>query len=167
LREGGIYSFGGLFAGLAGGWFYLRAQKLNAARMWQYIDALAFVFPFAWALGRAGCAVAHDHPGMASNSWLAVQFPGGGRYDLGLLECLFMLPLMGLFLWLDRRPRPAGFYLGLFLTVYGLFRIWLDSLHEPGVPRFLVTPDQAWGLLAAATGVAILGMVIRRTHSPY
>jgi phosphatidylglycerol---prolipoprotein diacylglyceryl transferase len=161
FREGGIYSFGGLFAGLAGGWLYLRSQKLSAAKMWQYLDVLAFVFPFAWAFGRAGCAIAHDHPGILSRSWLAVDFPGGGRYDLGLLEFLFMLPMAGLFLWMDRLPRPAGFYLGMFLTIYGPFRIWLDSLHEPAVPRFILTPDQTMGLLAACAGALILKTALR------
>jgi prolipoprotein diacylglyceryltransferase len=66
-----------------------------------------------------------------------------------------------LFLWLDRRPRPAGFYLGLWLIIYGTFRVCLDRLHEPGAPRFLLTPDQAWGLLATVAGVFILVKVFR------
>ncbi len=34
---------------------------------------------------------------------------------------------------LDRKPRPVGFYLGLYGVVYGGFRIWLDTLHvQPG-----------------------------------
>ena len=163
-RQGGIYSFGGLFAGLLGGWWYLRSQNLKAARMWEYVDVLAFVFPFAWAFGRAGCAIAHDHPGMASNSWLAVNFPGGPRYDLGLLEFLLMLPLMALFLALDRRPRASGFYLGLFLAIYGAFRIWLDTLHDAGVPRLLLTPDRWWGLVAAVAGSLALAKALR--HPP-
>lgn len=164
FRRGGIYSFGGLFAGLLGGWLYLRWCKLNAAKTWQYFDLLGFVFPFAWIFGRAGCAVAHDHPGIQAYNWLSVQFPTGSRYDLGLLECLFLLPVIALFLWLDRRPRPTGFYLGMFLVIYGPFRFCLDSLHEPGVPRFLLTPDQLWGLLAAATGAFILALAFRRAR---
>jgi phosphatidylglycerol:prolipoprotein diacylglycerol transferase len=152
FRQGGIYSFGGLVAGMGGGWWYLR----KSGKVWEYFDCLAFVFPFAWAFGRAGCAVAHDHPGISSDSWLAVQFPGGGRYDLGLLEFFFMIPTIGLFLWLDRRPRPAGFFLGLFLAIYGPFRFWLDGLHEPGAPSFILTPDHAWGLLATVAGAVIL-----------
>ena len=159
FHQGGIYSFGGLFAGLSGGWLFLRWKRLGAAQTWEYFDALAFVFPFAWLFGRAGCAVAHDHPGIRSSAWLAVRFPTGSRYDLGLIECLFMLPVIGLFLWLDRRPRPAGFYLGLFLAIYGPFRFWLDGLHDAGVPAFLLTPDRLWGLLATAAGLLILVIV--------
>jgi phosphatidylglycerol:prolipoprotein diacylglycerol transferase len=162
FKQGGMYSFGGLFAGAAGAWIYLRWLKLGAAQTWEYFDLLAFVFPFGWIFGRAGCAVAHDHPGIRAYNWLSVNFPGGPRYDLGLLEFLFILPVIALFLWLDRRRRPAGFYLGVGLIIAGPFRFWLDSLHEPGVPRFILTPDQAWGLLATVAGVLVLAKVLRR-----
>ena len=162
MRRGGIYSFGGLAAGIAGGVCLLRLSNLGAATSWDYFDLLAFSFPFGWIFGRAGCAIAHDHPGIRAYNWLSVDFPGGPRYDLGLLEFLFILPVMALFLWLDRRPRPAGFYLGLGLIIAGPFRFWLDSLHEPGVPRFILTPDQAWGLLATVAGTLILTKVYGR-----
>ena len=162
LRRGGIYSFGGLAAGAAGGLCFLLLSNLAAATYWRYFDLLAFSFPFGWIFGRAGCALAHDHPGIRAANWLSVNFPGGARYDLGLLEFLFTLPVIGLFLWLDRQARPAGFYLGLYLLITGPFRFCLDSLHEPGVPRFILTPDQAWGLLATGAGVLILAKSLRR-----
>jgi phosphatidylglycerol:prolipoprotein diacylglycerol transferase len=165
LRHGGIYSFGGLAGGIAGGLCLLRLSNLGAATPWDYFDLLAFSFPFGWIFGRAGCAIAHDHPGVRAYNWLSVNFPGGPRYDLGLLEFLFTLPSIGLFLWLDRRARPSGFYLGLGLIIAGTFRFGLDGLHEPGVPRFILTPDQAWGLLATVAGVLILAKAYRRqTH---
>jgi prolipoprotein diacylglyceryltransferase len=45
------------------------------------LDTAAFAVPFAAALGRLGCALAHEHPGRLSKSWLAVRYPGGARYD--------------------------------------------------------------------------------------
>ncbi|MDP8979305.1 MAG: hypothetical protein M3O35_01795, partial [Acidobacteriota bacterium] len=85
--------------------------------------------PFAWMIGRLGCALAHDHRGLPSTSWIAVRFPEGPRYDLGLIEFLFLIVLATAFRILDRRPRPVGFFFGLFGVVYGAFRIWLDTLH--------------------------------------
>src|SRR6185295_13710423 len=73
---GGIASFGGLFAGLAGGVIYLW-RTVKAPAMWGYMDALAFVFPRAWLFGRIGCALSHDHPGMRTASWIGVRYPGG------------------------------------------------------------------------------------------
>ncbi len=159
---GGIYSFGGLVTGLAAAAWYLRRTDLGGASSWDYIDLIAFAFPFAWAFGRAACSVSHDHPGVHSSNWLAVQFPGGPRYDLGLLEFFFTLLLIALFLWLDRRPRPGGYYCGLFLVLYGPFRFLLDGLHEPGVPHLLLTPDRWFGLLSTVAGFAILWMARRR-----
>jgi len=161
FQQGGIYSFGGLLTGLAGGYLYLRWAGESAGRIWQHFDNLAFAFPFAWAFGRAGCAIAHDHLGSRSTSLLAVRFPDGPRYDLGLIELFFMLLVIALFLWLDRQVRPTGFFLGTFLSIYGLFRIWLDSLHEPGVPHFLLTPDQWFGIAAFLAGAAVLFHVER------
>lgn len=120
----GIYSFGGLICGLlAARWFAGRDFR-------QYIDIVGFVFPFSWTIARAGCALAHDHVGAVSTSWIAVQFPTGARLDLGLIEMLFTAVLSIAFLLLDRRQWRAPFFSGLFLLTYGAFRLWMDTLQN-------------------------------------
>lgn len=142
----GFSSFGGLALGLAAAWVYLR----RSGETLRYLDAVAFAFPIAWMIGRAGCFLAHDHPGIRSESWLAVRFPGGPRFDLGLIEALYMLPVAGLFVLLGRRTRPPGFFAGMFLALYGPFRMALDRLHESP------SADRWFGAAAAVVGVAIL-----------
>lgn len=161
-KGGGIASFGGLFAGLAGGCVYLWTSGLNPAVSFRHLDALAFVFPRAWLLGRIGCALTHDHPGIRTDSWLAVQFPDGPRYDLGLLEALFTLTYLGPLAVFDRRERPAGFYLGLFLFTYGLFRLALDRLHEDPVRYFGWTVDQYASAATLSAGGILLVVAARR-----
>ena len=161
-RAGGIASFGGLFAGLAGGLFYLWRAGLKPAAMAGYMDALAFVFPRAWFFGRMGCALTHDHPGARTQSWLGVRYPDGVRYDLGLLEVLFVLACLAAFQALDRRRRPRGFYLGLFLLVYGIFRMGLDLLHENPVRYLGLTVDQYMSAMAAVCGGVLLTAASRR-----
>ena len=56
-----------------------------------YADVVASAFPMSWVFGRTGCTIAHDHPGMLSDAWFAVQYPGGGRFDLGLYEMLLTI----------------------------------------------------------------------------
>lgn len=125
----GFRSVGGLAGGFIGGLVWCRWRRLSALESLRRLDMVAYGVPFAWMIGRLGCTLAHDHRGLFTTSWIAVRFPEGPRYDLGLIEFLFLIALVIAFKLLDRRPRPAGFFFGLFGVVYSGFRIWLDTLH--------------------------------------
>ena len=141
----GIYSFGGIVCGVLTVAWVARRYGFTRIQFWQYLDVAGFVFPFCWAIARAGCFLAHDHVGVASESWMAVRFPAGPRLDLGLIEALFTAAVAIGFLALDRRTWPTPFFFGLWLFVYGPFRLWLDTLQN--VPS---APDRGfgWGALA-------------------
>jgi len=96
---------------------------------------MAYVFPLSWAIGRLGCSLVHDHPGIRSDSWLAVRYPDWPRYDLGVLGFLFLLSLAGLFRILDAKPRPAGFFTVAALAAVGMFRLWIDQ-YQVDPPRY-------------------------------
>ena len=159
----GLASFGGIFGGLLGAIVWIRWTRLPVRTAIQYIDLFAYTFPFAWIFGRASCALVHDHPGIPAANWLAVRFPGGPRYDLGLIEFFYAILLAALFLFLDRRPRPAGFFFATLMLLYGPFRHALDSLHVR-TPEFLGTsPDRFFGIVAVALGLAMLLWLKRST----
>jgi phosphatidylglycerol:prolipoprotein diacylglycerol transferase len=159
---GSMSSFGGLLGGLAAGWWLARRRGLSRSQILAFLDILGFAFPFAWIFGRAGCALAHDHIGIATTSWLAVRFPEGPRFDLGLLEFCYAIAIAVLFLLLDRRPRPTGFFVGLFFTLYGPVRFRLDALRT-GDERYLGwTPGQYASLAALFFGLGLLVWVFRR-----
>lgn len=163
---GSMSSFGGIFGG------GLAAVVLTRRRGWsprdrlRFVDCVGFAFPFAWIFGRAGCALAHDHPGIATDHWLAVRFPDGPRLDLGLLELLYTLLVAGLFLVLDRRPRPVGFFVGLFFVLYGPVRFTLDFFRTGDARYASLTPGQYMSMLAVVVGVAILLRTYRREPAP-
>jgi phosphatidylglycerol:prolipoprotein diacylglycerol transferase len=152
----GISSFGGLFGALAGAWAYLLARRVTATERLRYLDAAAFAFPFGFVFGRLGCTLTHDHPGVRADNWLTVAYPSGARYDLGLLEMLFLIVVCTAFIWLDRRPRPRGFFLAAMLLGYGPFRVALDRLHvDP--PRYAgISVDQWAGAVVTALGLLFL-----------
>jgi phosphatidylglycerol---prolipoprotein diacylglyceryl transferase len=142
LAGGGVWSFAGgrlgiaaagvLGGGLIGFIAYFRVRAFSTVETARAVDCAAFSLPFALALGRFGCALAHDHRGAYTSSLLAVRFPEGARYDLGLIEFWFMAALSCAFLYLARRERGEGFFAGIFALAYGCFRLWLESLRLNG-----------------------------------
>jgi phosphatidylglycerol:prolipoprotein diacylglycerol transferase len=119
------------------------------------MESLGWSFPFAWAVARFGCYLAHDHPGIPTSSWLGVQYPGGARYDLGLFDCFLAMAIGVAFARLDRLPRPRGFFITTFLLVYGPARLLLDNLRIEGRVAGLMSGQ--WGaLVAIALGIFLL-----------
>ena len=158
---GTMSSYGGLLGGVAGALWAMRRKKLSAQRMFEFMDIVAFAFPFAWIFGRTGCALAHDHIGVPATSFWAVNFPGGPRYDLGLLELFFTLFISALFVALDRRPRPTGFFIALFFALYGPARFALDVLRVGDSRYFGWTPGQYASIAAALSGAWLLQRTVR------
>lgn len=150
----GVRSVGGIGGGFLGGLAWCLYHRLSLFESLRRLDIIAYAMPLAWMFGRLGCALAHDHRGFASTSWIAVQFPEGPRFDLGLIEFLFLIGMVIAFRVLDRRPRPVGFYFGLYGIVYGSFRIWLDTLHSQ--------PARFYGG-AAGVVVGLLGWIAMLT----
>jgi phosphatidylglycerol:prolipoprotein diacylglycerol transferase len=150
----GAASFGGFIGGYLAAEAFLWMNSIPYAVRFLYADAAGFAIPFAWWIGRLGCYLVHDHPGIRTTSFLGVRYPGGTRYDLGLLEMLFLLALSASFLILDRKPRPRGFFYVAFALLYGLFRLGLDRLHvDP--PRY-----HGWTVDQIASSLMILAAVI-------
>jgi phosphatidylglycerol:prolipoprotein diacylglycerol transferase len=77
----------------------------------------------------AGCAIAHDHKGHLTDSWLAVRFPEGARYDLGLIEWSFTPFLCALVVYVGHRTKRPGAVSGALAVAYALVRFPLDFLR--------------------------------------
>ncbi|MBI5419168.1 MAG: prolipoprotein diacylglyceryl transferase [Deltaproteobacteria bacterium] len=179
-----ISSFGGFAGGLFGLWLFFRRRgaDLPAGTRWRYLDAVAYVFPFAWIIGRLACTVAHDHPGTVTTFPLAVslktaearayiasayqaagrlnelpapsRLAGMGFHDLGFYEFLYtLLVIAPAFLVLDRRPRPPGFYPIAFLLLYVPVRFALDFLRLSDARYLGLTPAQHAGIAVFALAV--------------
>jgi len=164
----GQASFGSFFGGYLATLAFLWWHSAPYRDWFLYADAGCFAVPFAWWIGRVGCYLVHDHPGIRTSSFLGVEYPGGTRYDLGLLEALFLIALSALFLFLDRKPRPRGFFYVAFLFSYGLFRFLLDRLHV-APPRYGVwTVDQiASTLMLVAAAITVFELIrLERAQPP-
>ena len=182
-----ISSFGGFAGGLLGFWLYFRfkARDVDAAARLRYLDVIAYVFPFAWAIGRLACTVAHDHPGTVTTfplgvslksaeaqGYIAFFYREAGRlaelpptaelakmafHDLGWYEFLYMSCLMvPASLALDRKPRPPGFFLVAFPLLYVPARFTLDFLRIGDARYFGLTPGQYAGIAVFLAAVFLM-----------
>jgi phosphatidylglycerol:prolipoprotein diacylglycerol transferase len=164
-----LSSFGGFTGAILGAlaWRYHHRERILP-----YVDTVTSAFPLAWLFGRAGCSLAHDHPGRVSDAWYALKWPGVvGRYDLGLYELVLCIPLAAFFAWSWRRgPRAVGWYTGMICVYYAPVRFLLDFLREEdrggligGDPRYAgLTPAQ-WGCF----GLFLLGLWFLRYASKH
>lgn len=148
----GLSSFGGFIGAVMGVLIFKFYFKVKSVL--PFADMMGASFPVGWVFGRMGCSVVHDHPGMRSDLWFAVQYPHGGRFDLGLYEMLFAVILAIVTLNLARKIRPPGFFLGLIMLVYAPVRFALDFLRvQPGEltgadPRYLSLTPAQWASCA-------------------
>ena len=147
--------------------YVARRQGLSGEEIARVFDAVMFALPFTLAVGRLGCALQHDHLGVASTSWFAVNFPAGPpwngpRFDLGLLETLLCVVIALVFVALDRaraqQLRAPGLFFALFFGLYGPGRFALDFLRV-GEARYLALTPAQW-LMAGAT-LAAMGWLAR------
>jgi phosphatidylglycerol---prolipoprotein diacylglyceryl transferase len=156
-------------------------------------EVVVATWPAAWAFGRLGCALIHDHPGVTVakgtlGSLFAVAWPLGpddgthhilgplhvvtggstARFDLGLLEC-FVLTCLAIYFattWKkDWKPGSYTIVAGLF---YGPIRFCLDFLRPSEGPggdlrHAGLTFAQYWSL--AVIGIALYLLAKRRREA--
>ena len=158
-----LSSFGGFVGGSIGALLYFRRHAAPGS-VWKYIDSFIYAFPFGWIFGRTGCFVAFDHPGSPTRFFLGqVHKDGVVRHNLGLDEAIYTVFIAAIFHVLGKRPRPPGFFLGLFMVVYAPFRFSADFLRIVDVRYFGLTPGQYGCIVLALVGVAIL---LTRRYAP-
>ena len=162
----GLSSFGGFLGGTAAALWYRQRKKISLLVLG---DIFCFAFPFAWLFGRTGCFTVHDHPGMVTDFFLAVDnYNGEGvpRHDLGLYEVIWSAVMIPLLLFLDRKPRPWGFFMALVPILYAPIRFALDFLregpeHGGDVRYFGLTPGHYYAVAMLLAGIAIAIRVAR------
>jgi phosphatidylglycerol:prolipoprotein diacylglycerol transferase len=151
-----LSSFGGFLFAVVGAFVWKYRRKIEVTIP---LDQVAFGMPVGWLFGRTGCFVVHDHPGKLTDFLLAVndyRYPGlsvGPRHDLGLYEVLWAAAVIPLFFWLDRKPRPHGFYIGVIAVLYGPFRFMLDFLRDADATYFGLTPGHYASVLTFGLGL--------------
>jgi len=180
LQEDGIMSLLRLWEGFSSTGGFIGAvigsvvfyKWIRPRDYFRYADIITYGFPLGWFFGRVGCAVVHDHIGSETDFFLAVEFPSwhyaaGIRHDLGLYEALYTLPIILLFVYLGRKDRVPGFFLGLFGMLYAPMRFVSDFLRNVDLEhqdaRYLgLTPAQYGMILMFLASAALFYSRIRK-----
>jgi phosphatidylglycerol---prolipoprotein diacylglyceryl transferase len=143
----GLSSMGGLLGGILAAFVWFRWRKIDFS---QYSDPLALGLAPGWGLARVGCFTVHDHPGIRTDFFLAVNMDGVPRHDLGLYEALLLFALGALLWTLHRRGILRGRLLPLLGVLYGTARFFLDFLRaRPGDVPYADGRIDGTGLTAA------------------
>ena len=156
--NGGFSSFGGLFGAIIGFSWYIKSRKIEKKNIWSWADQIVFASLFGWMVARVGCSSIHDHLGKLSDSFLAVNFPGGSRLDMGIMEIIFLVPLALVFYFTRNKKLFSGFYFLSVLVYYGALRFALDFFRATDIAhadtRYLgLTPAQYFGMVAFVVGL--------------
>lgn len=147
--QGGMSMIGGLFGAALAAAIYFKRKKLN---WFQYTDAMIFGLPLGYAIGRIGCFLIHDHPGIPTGFFLGVQYPDGIiRHDLGLYE-IFVGLILFLIFWIRWKSANPGFFLLFFLLGYGTARLVIDFLRINDPRWGFLTPGQYFGIFMIIGG---------------
>jgi len=158
----GFSSFGGFAGGFLGAFIYLRRKHQSWLK---YADAILFGLAPAWIIGRLGCAIVFDHPGLPSTFFLAMtDGQGVARHNLGFYEMLLAVVLTAVIYSLkDRRVFP-GFHLALALIIYAPTRFFLDSLRVSDRTYWGLTPGQYFSvvLFLLATASLLYGLSMQK-----
>ena len=147
----GFSSLGGFLGGMLGAFIYFKRKKVPFI---PYIEAILFGLIPAWIIGRLGCSIAFDHPGLATDFFLGmVDKYGVVRHNLGFYEMLLAVFLTAtLYVLRDLRPFE-GFHFTLMIFLYTPARIFLDTLR--------VSEKTYWGFSLGQYGsFALLGLGI-------
>jgi phosphatidylglycerol:prolipoprotein diacylglycerol transferase len=169
----GISSVGGMLGGYLGFWLFFRKPEHRHLPKLRYLDTAAFGAVVGYIFGRAGCAVVHDHPGRASDAFLAVDFPArsgfpaGPRHDLGLYEFLGLVVIFAIIVWVSKKDRKSGTFMALAALLYAPMRFGLDFLRIENVehadPRYFgLTPAHYMSVAIFAVGVWLMWYVRSR-----
>ena len=155
----GLSSFGGLIGAIIGAaWFFSK----HKAPILKYVDAIVFGFVPAWIIGRAGCTVVHDHPGRATDFFLAVNAPTGPEHDLGLYEMLFAVVLT-VVIYALKRVRPFdGFHPAVMLILYSPVRFLFDFLRKEDKTYLGLTPGQYAAIAMFGLALVLIVRGLRR-----
>jgi phosphatidylglycerol:prolipoprotein diacylglycerol transferase len=175
MWDGGMSFHGGLIGILLAGVWFSRRYGVSFLRI---CDVGAVAAPIGLFLGRVANFINQELWGRITTVSWGVVFPNApdpvtglavARHPSQLYEAgLEGIVLFGVMLALARKERPAGEMLGWLLTLYGVFRIFVEFFREPDIQiGFLsggITMGQVLSVPVLLAGVGLLWLTLRHSR---
>jgi phosphatidylglycerol---prolipoprotein diacylglyceryl transferase len=132
IWHGGMSFHGGLIGLLIVSILFCRKHKKS---FWKIADLIIVTAPVGLGLGRIGNFINGELYGRVTQVPWGMIFRRGGdlpRHPSQLYESLLEGWVLFTILWIAKdREHPDGALLALFLSLYGLFRFFLEYFREP------------------------------------
>lgn len=132
FNEGGMSFHGGLLGVLVAAWLFGRKTGRG---FWRVTDFVAPLVPLGLFFGRIGNFINGELWGKPTDVPWAMVFPNADdqpRHPTMLYEAILEGLVLFTVLWLfSRSRRPVRAISGLFLVLYGSFRLWVEFLRIP------------------------------------
>jgi phosphatidylglycerol---prolipoprotein diacylglyceryl transferase len=152
LWHGGMSFHGGLLGVLLVGIIFCWKRRKS---FWKIADLFIVTAPIGLALGRIGNFINGELYGRVTQSPWGMFFPRGGplpRHPSQLYESALEGWILFIILWFvkDSKKIPAGGLLALFLSIYGLFRFFVEFFREPDAQLGFVLGSFSMGQVLCA-----------------
>lgn len=133
IWDGGMAWHGGFIGIIIAGFIYSRVRKISFLTL---ADLAAVGAPVGFFFGRIANFVNGELWGRPTDLPWGVVFGGAAgnapRHPSQLYEALLEgLVMFLVLLWFARKRRPEGFLFGMFMLLYGVFRLSLEFVREP------------------------------------
>jgi phosphatidylglycerol:prolipoprotein diacylglycerol transferase len=150
----------------------LLTRKWPRGRRWELLDGAILGLAIGQAIGRLGCIAVGEHLGGPTDFFLGINYRGGvvveGPLEVGvtyhsaaLYEALWLVPIILVLLWLDRRGARAGVMSGVFIISYGVLRFLTDFVRINDETLFGLTGAQYMSLILVPFGIWVLSQAFR------
>jgi phosphatidylglycerol:prolipoprotein diacylglycerol transferase len=157
--QGGMSFHGGLLGAIFGMWLFAKKYKIDVMKLW---DVLAVAAPIGLFFGRLANFVNMELYGRVTGSDYGIIFPNAGelpRHPSQLYEAsLEGIAMFVILFCLQRYIKIAqnrGFLSGMFLTLYGCFRILIENFREPDQQLGFIFGEMTMGQLLSLPPIFI------------
>lgn len=170
IWDGGMAWHGGFLGIIAAGLIYAKVRNVPFLTL---ADLAAVGAPIGFFFGRIANFVNGELWGRQTDMPWGVVFGGAAgevaRHPSQLYEAFLEgLVMFLVLLWLARKPRPQAFFFGMFMLMYGVFRLATEFVREPDVQiGFLfgsLTMGQLLSIPLAVGGAAVVWWSLARVR---